>query len=45
MIVALSRNGTELGVNGQFQMIDSIDVKPARWVRNLSSIVVKPVAQ
>ncbi len=44
VIVALTRNGGSLGQNGLFQLINNRDVKPARWVRNLASITVKPVA-
>ena len=43
VIVALQRNGAPLDTSGQFQLVDSVDVKPARWVRNLNSITVKTV--
>ena len=43
VIVALQRNGSPLDSSGQFQLVDSQDVKPARWVRNLNTITVKQV--
>ena len=43
-IVALTRAGQPLTENGAFQIVDTLDVKPARWVRNLSGLAVMPVA-
>ena len=40
VIVALSQDGKPLARTGAFQLIDSLEVKPARWVRNLSRISV-----
>ena len=42
-IVAISQAGQPLGSHGAFQLIDPLDVKPARWVRNLNSLTVVPV--
>ena len=44
VIVALQRNSAPLDSSGQFQLVDSHDVKPARWVRNLNTITVKTIA-
>ncbi len=44
VIVAIAKSGQPLGVNGQFQLIDSGDVKPARWVRNLNSLMLHTAA-
>ena len=44
-IVALSKAGQPLTENGAFQLIDSLDVKPARWVRNLNNLAVIPVTK
>ena len=40
VIVAIAQDGQPLTRTGAFQLIDSLDVKPARWVRNLSKISV-----
>ena len=37
-IVALSVNGKPLGADGEFKMVVAGEKKPARWVRNLSSL-------
>ena len=42
-IVAIAQSGHPLTTSGAFQLIDPIDVKPARWVRNLESLTVVPV--
>ena len=42
-IIALTQAGQPLGQNGAFQLIDTGEVKPARWVRNLTSLTVVPV--
>ena len=42
-IVALTKGGQPLIENGAFQLVDTLDVKPARWVRNLSGLAVVPV--
>ena len=42
-IVALTLAGQPLAGSGAFQLIDSLDVKPARWVRNLDQLAVIPV--
>ena len=39
-IVALTLNGQPLGEDGQFKMVIEGEKKPARWVTNLSSIIV-----
>lgn len=41
VIVALTRDGAALTTTGQFELINSADKKPARWLHNLASIVVK----
>ena len=43
IIVAITRAGQPLTATGTFQIIDPEDAKPARWVRNLKSLVVVPV--
>ncbi len=43
-LVALTKGGQPLTENGAFQLVDPLDVKPARWVRNLSGLAVMPVA-
>ncbi len=43
-LVAIAKAGQSLKENGAFQVIDPLDVKPARWVRNLSRLTVMPVA-
>ena len=40
VIVALTLEGKPLTRTGAFQLIDSLDVKPARWVRNLNKLQV-----
>lgn len=42
-IVALTQSGEPLTQAGAFQLIEPGDTKPARWVRNLNSLAVKPV--
>ena len=44
VIVAIAQSGQPLTRTGAFQLIDPVDVKPARWVRNLESLTVVPVA-
>ncbi len=44
-IVAITKAGQPLGENGAFQLVDSLDAKPARWVRNLNGLSVMPVAR
>ncbi len=43
-IVALTQSGKPLARTGAFQLIEPADVKPARWVRNLQSLTITPVA-
>ncbi len=43
-IIAIAQAGLPLARNGAFQLIDSLDVKPARWVRNLNALAMVPVA-
>ena len=38
VIVAITLNGKPLADDGQFKLVASGDKRPARWVRNLSSI-------
>lgn len=40
VIIALALEGKPLTRTGAFQLIDSLDVKPARWVRNLNKLHV-----
>jgi hypothetical protein len=40
VIVAIARAGQPLTTAGQFELIDNIDVKPARWVHNLTSLTL-----
>ncbi len=42
-LVAIAQNGAPLTRTGAFQLIDSVDSKPARWVRNLAGLTVVPV--
>jgi hypothetical protein len=44
VIVADMLDGQKLGKDGAFKMISSEEKRPARWVRNLSSITVVKVA-
>ena len=44
-IVALTRAGQPLVENGAFQLVDSLEMKPARWVRNLKELAVMPVVK
>lgn len=44
-IVAITRDGQPLTEHGAFQLVDSLDVKPARWVRNLKGLTVLAVGQ
>ncbi|MCU1253301.1 MAG: hypothetical protein JWQ49_6330, partial [Edaphobacter sp.] len=41
VIVATTVGGKPLGKDGQFKLVDSVDKKPERLVRNLKSITVK----
>ena len=43
VIVADTVDGQPLGKNGAFQLVNSEDKRPARWVRNMDRIVVVPV--
>ena len=43
-IIAITQAGKPLTRTGAFQLIAPEDVKPARWVRNLRSLTVVPVA-
>lgn len=43
VIVADAVDGGPLGRNGAFQLINTEDKRPARWVRNLDHILVTPV--
>jgi hypothetical protein len=43
VIVADSMNGQKLAKDGAFKMISSEEKRPARWVRNLTSITVTEV--
>ncbi len=40
VIVADSMDGQKLGKDGAFKMVSSEEKRPARWVRNLTSISV-----
>jgi hypothetical protein len=44
VIVADTLDGQKLGKDGAFKMISSEEKRPARWVRNLTSISVIQVA-
>jgi hypothetical protein len=44
VIVADMLNGQKLDKDGAFKMVSSEDKRPARWVRNLTSISVVKVA-
>ena len=39
-IVAIAQSGQPLTRTGAFQLVDPLDVKPARWVRNLTQLDV-----
>ena len=41
VIVADSRNGAALTMDGAFKLVSSEDKRAARWVRNLATITVK----
>jgi hypothetical protein len=43
VIVADTVNGEPIQGNGAFQLINTEDTRPARWVRNLDSIAVVKV--
>ena len=43
VLIADSVDGHPLGNNGAFQLINTEDKRPARWVRNLERIVVIPI--
>jgi hypothetical protein len=43
VIVADEVDGHPLGGNGAFQLINTEDKRPARWVRNLDRILVMPI--
>jgi hypothetical protein len=40
VIVAIARAGQPLTTSGQFELINDLDVKPARWVHNVTSITL-----
>lgn len=42
-LVAITEGGQPLAANGAFQLIDSLDAKPARWVRNMDGLSVVPI--
>ena len=44
VLVADSVNGQKLGKDGVFKMVSTEEKRPARWVRNLSSLKVVAVA-
>lgn len=43
VIIADTVDGQPLGGNGAFQLINTEDKRPARWVRNLDRILVIPI--
>lgn len=43
VIVADGVDGQPLGRNGTFQLVNSEDKRPARWVRNLDRLLVVPI--
>lgn len=43
-IVALSKAGQPLGETGAFQLIETLEIKPARWVRNLKDLEIVSLA-
>ena len=45
VIVADTLDGQKLGKDGAFKMVSSEERRPARWVRNLTSISVIQVTQ
>jgi len=40
VIVAIARSGEPLTTAGQFELINDLDVKPARWVHNVTTITL-----
>jgi hypothetical protein len=40
VIVAIARSGEPLTTAGQFELIDDTDVKPARWVHNVTTLTI-----
>jgi hypothetical protein len=44
VIVAIARSGQPLTTAGKFELINDLDVKPARWVHNVMSIDVRTFA-
>jgi hypothetical protein len=40
VIVAIARSGQPLTTAGQFELINDLDVKPARWVHNVTTITL-----
>jgi len=38
VIVAIARSGEPLNTAGQFELINDLDVKPARWIHNVTTI-------
>jgi hypothetical protein len=40
VIVAIARSGEPLTTAGQFELINDLDVKPARWVHNVTTIAL-----
>jgi hypothetical protein len=42
VIVAIAHSGQPLTTAGQFELINDLDVKPARWVHNITTLTTKP---
>lgn len=42
-IIAIAEDAQPLTRTGAFQLVDPLDVKPARWVRNLTSLSMQAV--
>ena len=45
VIVAIARSGEPLTTAGQFELINDLDVKPARWVHNVTTITLHTPAE
>ena len=45
VIVAIARSGQPLTTAGQFELIDNLDVKPARWVHNVTTLTLHTPAE
>ena len=41
----IARSGEPLTTAGQFELINDLDVKPARWVHNVTSITLHTPAE